>query len=54
MTSLCLDMGMQVIAEGIESVEECTTVRSFGCDLLQGNLFATPGRPFPGPASFGS
>ncbi len=47
MTSLCFDMGMQVIAEGIESVEECTSVCSFGCNLLQGYLFAMPGRPFP-------
>jgi EAL domain-containing protein (putative c-di-GMP-specific phosphodiesterase class I)/ActR/RegA family two-component response regulator len=47
MTSLCIDMGMQVIAEGIESSAECATVRSFGCNLLQGFLFAEAGRPFP-------
>jgi len=50
MTSLCMDMGMQVIAEGIELREESQTVSSFGCHLLQGYLFARPGPPFPQPS----
>jgi EAL domain-containing protein (putative c-di-GMP-specific phosphodiesterase class I) len=52
MTSLCVDMGMQVIAEGIETAAECATVCSFGCNLLQGHLFAKAGQPFPQPVVF--
>jgi EAL domain-containing protein (putative c-di-GMP-specific phosphodiesterase class I) len=52
MTSLCIDMGMQVIAEGIESTAECDTVRQSGCNLLQGYLFARPGRQLPEPMTF--
>jgi EAL domain-containing protein (putative c-di-GMP-specific phosphodiesterase class I) len=47
MTSLCKEMSMQVVAEGIELREERESVRSSGCDLLQGYLFAKPGPPFP-------
>ena len=47
MTSLCHEMGMQVIAEGIESAEERDAVTGVSCDLLQGYLFARPGPPFP-------
>jgi EAL domain-containing protein (putative c-di-GMP-specific phosphodiesterase class I) len=47
MTSVCKDMGLLVVAEGIETVEERETVIDLGCDLLQGFLFARPGPPFP-------
>jgi EAL domain-containing protein (putative c-di-GMP-specific phosphodiesterase class I) len=47
MTSLCKDMGMGVIAEGIEVAEERDAVLGFGCTLLQGYFFARPGPPFP-------
>lgn len=47
MTSLCKDLGMLVVAEGIETIDERDTLVSLGCDLLQGYLFARPGRPFP-------
>lgn len=47
MTSLCKDMGFLVVAEGIETVAERDCVVTLGCDLLQGYLFARPGRPFP-------
>jgi EAL domain-containing protein (putative c-di-GMP-specific phosphodiesterase class I) len=40
-------MGMRIIAEGIETIEERDTLVALGCDLLQGYLFARPGRPFP-------
>jgi EAL domain-containing protein (putative c-di-GMP-specific phosphodiesterase class I) len=52
MTALCKDMGFLVVAEGIETVAERDCVVSLGCDLLQGFLFARPGRPFP-TASWG-
>lgn len=47
MTTLCKDMGFLVVAEGIETPAERDCVVSLGCDLLQGFLFARPGRPFP-------
>jgi EAL domain-containing protein (putative c-di-GMP-specific phosphodiesterase class I) len=47
MTGLCKDMGMMVVAEGIETVEERDALVDLGCDLLQGYLFARPGVAFP-------
>lgn len=47
MTSLCKDMGMLVVAEGVETPSECETLVAIGCDLLQGFLFARPAPPFP-------
>jgi EAL domain-containing protein (putative c-di-GMP-specific phosphodiesterase class I)/CheY-like chemotaxis protein len=47
MTALCKEMGMLVVAEGVEVAEERTGVVRFGCDLLQGYLLARPGPPFP-------
>ena len=48
MASLCREMGMQVVAEGVEVVEELDTVSGCGCGLLQGYFLAKPGPPFPG------
>jgi EAL domain-containing protein (putative c-di-GMP-specific phosphodiesterase class I) len=47
MVRLCRDMGKQIIAEGVETIEERDTLIELGCELLQGYLFARPGRPFP-------
>jgi EAL domain-containing protein (putative c-di-GMP-specific phosphodiesterase class I) len=44
MTALCSDMGIAVVAEGIELVEERDVIVELGCQLLQGYLFARPGR----------
>jgi EAL domain-containing protein (putative c-di-GMP-specific phosphodiesterase class I)/CheY-like chemotaxis protein len=49
MTTLCHDMGMQVIAEGIETIAERDAVDELGCELMQGFLFARPDRGFPTP-----
>jgi EAL domain-containing protein (putative c-di-GMP-specific phosphodiesterase class I) len=49
MSSLCHDMGMQVVAEGIETPEERDTVIDLGCDLLQGYLFGRPARDLQAP-----
>ncbi len=38
-----------VVAEGVETLAERTTLRALGCDLLQGNLFAEAGPPFVQP-----
>jgi EAL domain-containing protein (putative c-di-GMP-specific phosphodiesterase class I) len=47
MTQLCREMGMLVVAEGIETVDERDALSGLGCQLLQGYLFARPGKPFP-------
>lgn len=47
MTSLCHELGMLVVAEGIETNAELQCVTDLGCDLLQGYLLAKPGPPFP-------
>jgi EAL domain-containing protein (putative c-di-GMP-specific phosphodiesterase class I) len=47
MASLCRELGMTVIAEGVETALEREALIKAGCDLLQGYLLAKPGRPFP-------
>jgi EAL domain-containing protein (putative c-di-GMP-specific phosphodiesterase class I) len=51
MVSMCRELGMQVVAEGIETAEERDALVWAGCDLLQGYLFAKPGSAYP-PAAF--
>ena len=46
MTALSKDMGMVVVAEGVETLAERDTLESLGADLLQGFLFARPERQF--------
>jgi len=40
--SLCKDLKISVIAEGVETVDEAVTLRSLGVSLFQGYLFAKP------------
>jgi EAL domain-containing protein (putative c-di-GMP-specific phosphodiesterase class I) len=47
MITMCRELGMQVVAEGIECAEERDAIVDAGCDLLQGYLFAKPGAAFP-------
>ena len=47
MTSLCHDLGILVVAEGIETQDELECVMELECDLLQGYLLAKPGPAFP-------
>jgi EAL domain-containing protein (putative c-di-GMP-specific phosphodiesterase class I) len=47
MTALCHEMGMHIVAEGVETPAERDMLIELGCDLLQGYLFARPGPPFP-------
>ena len=42
MAHLCEDLGMQVVAEGIETAAERDVLRASGCGLLQGYFFARP------------
>jgi EAL domain-containing protein (putative c-di-GMP-specific phosphodiesterase class I)/ActR/RegA family two-component response regulator len=46
MTRLCGELGMMVVAEGVETVPERDALAGLGCDLLQGYLFARPTREF--------
>lgn len=39
---MCSDLGIRVIAEGVETREEYLTLRDFGIDLFQGYYFARP------------
>jgi EAL domain-containing protein (putative c-di-GMP-specific phosphodiesterase class I) len=50
MITMCRELGMQVVAEGIETPEERDAIVDAGCDLLQGYLFAKPGPAFPAAA----
>jgi|HubBroStandDraft_5_1064220.scaffolds.fasta_scaffold48316_2 EAL domain-containing protein (putative c-di-GMP-specific phosphodiesterase class I) len=47
MIDVCHDLGVLVVAEGIETVSERTVLVDLRCDLLQGYLLGRPGEPFP-------
>lgn len=47
MSALAKDMGMIVVAEGVECSAERDVLIELGCDYLQGYFFARPGPPFP-------
>jgi EAL domain-containing protein (putative c-di-GMP-specific phosphodiesterase class I) len=47
---LCAELGMAVVAEGVETAAERDALVASGCDLLQGYLFARPGPAFVAPA----
>jgi EAL domain-containing protein (putative c-di-GMP-specific phosphodiesterase class I) len=45
--TLCKELGVTVVAEGVETAAERDTLAALGCDRLQGYLFAKPGKPYP-------
>ena len=47
MNKLAHDMGILVVAEGVETLGERETLIALECDFLQGYLLARPGPPFP-------
>jgi EAL domain-containing protein (putative c-di-GMP-specific phosphodiesterase class I)/ActR/RegA family two-component response regulator/Tfp pilus assembly protein PilZ len=47
MVSVCEELNIQVIAEGVENREELDTLAELGCELFQGFFFARPGDAFP-------
>ncbi|MBA3397493.1 MAG: EAL domain-containing protein [Deltaproteobacteria bacterium] len=47
MLGVAREMGMVVVAEGIETASERAMLVTLGCDLMQGYLFAKAGRAFP-------
>ena len=54
MTTLCKYLGMQVLAEGIETAEERDAVRGLGCDMLQGEFTSSRSRPLRSRRSSGT
>jgi EAL domain-containing protein (putative c-di-GMP-specific phosphodiesterase class I) len=49
LVELCLDLGIGVIGEGVETARERDTLVALGCDLLQGFYFGRPSPPFVVP-----
>jgi EAL domain-containing protein (putative c-di-GMP-specific phosphodiesterase class I)/ActR/RegA family two-component response regulator len=49
-TSLCREMDMLLVAEGVETAAERDVLSELGCDLFQGFLFARPASAFYQPA----
>jgi EAL domain-containing protein (putative c-di-GMP-specific phosphodiesterase class I) len=47
MTTLAHELKVLVVAEGVETAAERDTIHAIGCDLMQGYLFAKPGKAFP-------
>lgn len=47
LAELCNDLGIFVVAEGVETPNERDALIRLGLDLLQGYLFARPSQPFP-------
>jgi EAL domain-containing protein (putative c-di-GMP-specific phosphodiesterase class I) len=52
LSGLCREMGMTIVVEGVETMEERNTLTALGCDLLQGHLFGRAERTLMAP-SFG-
>ncbi|MBK7977996.1 MAG: EAL domain-containing protein [Deltaproteobacteria bacterium] len=42
LSTLCADLGVQMVVEGVETLEEMVAARDLGCDLMQGYWFARP------------
>ena len=48
-TTLCRDLDVELVAEGVEVAEERDCLNRLGGDLYQGYLFARPARGWPAP-----
>ena len=49
MASVCRELGMKVVTEGVETTLERDALVSLGCDLAQGYYFARPAAGYPEP-----
>jgi len=47
--ALCRDLGIEPVAEGVETAAERDVLEQLGCTLLQGYLFGRPEREFAAP-----
>jgi len=47
MATLCAEMGIEMVAEGVETDDELECLVQLGCDLFQGFRFAKPAPNFP-------
>ena len=47
MATVCRELGMMVVAEGVETPEERDLLVALNCDFLQGYILAKAGKPFP-------
>jgi EAL domain-containing protein (putative c-di-GMP-specific phosphodiesterase class I) len=47
LVTLCADLGLLLVAEGVETEAERDALVDVGCELLQGYLFARPSRELP-------
>lgn len=47
MITVCRELGIEVVAEGVETRAELDTLLDLGCDVLQGYLFARPTAKIP-------
>jgi EAL domain-containing protein (putative c-di-GMP-specific phosphodiesterase class I) len=47
--TLCRELRITTVCEGVETVAEKGVLEGLGCDLLQGYLFAKPAEGFPEP-----
>jgi EAL domain-containing protein (putative c-di-GMP-specific phosphodiesterase class I) len=50
MKRLCDELGIVVVAEGVQTVGERDTLAEMGCNILQGYLFAKPAKGFVQPS----
>jgi EAL domain-containing protein (putative c-di-GMP-specific phosphodiesterase class I) len=48
-TELCRELGLVIVAEGVETAEERDALAAMGCELMQGYLFARPAPAFVVP-----
>jgi EAL domain-containing protein (putative c-di-GMP-specific phosphodiesterase class I) len=46
LVTLCRDLDIVLVAEGVETVAERDTLVAIGCDHFQGYLFGRPAAPF--------
>ena len=49
MARVCVQLGMKVVSEGVETAAERDALLGLDCDLAQGYFFARPGKGYPEP-----